>query len=140
MVAEDSAGNTVDRPFFELTPESVASAPYPIDFTKEMKKRWAIVNKAIEHTGGTPVMAFNDQEDLLKKAAAAMGTNKVRIFVNYGSTRSPKDRLQIRSWQPFVESMDVASADSKLVAGNIDQMTVETATPVVSEDDKDGFF
>ena len=140
LIAEDTNGNTVDKAFFELSVQSCANAPYAMDYAKECKKVWALVSKAVEHTGGQPIMDFKDQTDFLTRSAAAMGTNPVRIFVNFGSTRSPKDRLQIRGWQPFVESMATPIGETKLISSRIDQMVLEQATPEVSEKSADGFF
>jgi hypothetical protein len=47
---------------------------------------------------------------------------KFRVFANYGSTQSVKSYIQPRSWVPFVESMNIAAADTRLKAGNIDAM------------------
>jgi hypothetical protein len=44
------------------------------------------------------------------------------MFANYGSTQSIKQYIQPRSWVPFVESMNVDIAATRLKAGNIDAM------------------
>lgn len=46
---------------------------------------------------------------------------KYRIFVNYGSVKSPKQYIQLRTWTPCIEKMNVT--ESVLVITNFDQMS-----------------
>lgn len=48
---------------------------------------------------------------------------KFRIFANYGTVDYPKAFIQPRSWVPFMESMAVSVDETRLEAGDIDQMT-----------------
>ena len=57
----------------------------------------------------------------IRKALPKAG--KFRVFTNYGTTDYPKGFIQPRSWVPFMESMSVSADDSRLEAGDIDQMT-----------------
>lgn len=57
---------------------------------------------------------------MLKKAAPTAG--QFRVFANYGSTYSPKEYIQVRSWVPFIEPMAVSAESTRLTPGNIDQM------------------
>lgn len=56
--------------------------------------------------------------------------NTYRVFANYGSTRSVKEYIQVRSWVPFIEPMNVS--DSRLKPGNIDAMERLVADVVAS--------
>ena len=47
---------------------------------------------------------------------------KFRIFANYGTKEYCKKFIQPRSWVPFMESMTVAEADTRLKAGDLDAM------------------
>lgn len=53
-----------------------------------------------------------------------------RVFANYGSTMGVKEYIQVRSWVPFIEAMDVT--DSRLKPGNIDAMERLVADAVSS--------
>ena len=56
---------------------------------------------------------------------------KFRIFTNYGSTKSPKQFIQLRSWVPCIEKMNVV--ESVLAVSNFDQMSrLEASAPVAS--------
>ena len=53
-----------------------------------------------------------------------------RVFANYGSTMGVKEYIQVRSWVPFIETMD--TTDSRLKPGNIDAMERLVADAVSS--------
>lgn len=56
---------------------------------------------------------------------------KIRVFANYGASTSPKEYIQVRSWVPFMESMDTDAG--RLKAGNFDCMERLTADVAVAE-------
>ena len=71
---------------------------------------------------------------------------KFRVFANYGSTRSVKKYIQIRTWVPFLEPMSVELEQTRLTKGNIDAMepvkgdsfdasTVDTGAEAADDDD-----
>ena len=71
---------------------------------------------------------------------------KFRVFANYGTTSSVKNYIQPRSWVPFIESMSVDIADTRLKPGNLDAMakmqadtisvnTTAAAAPSIDGDD-----
>lgn len=134
---EDKDGNKANRACF-----SIKEADYPDmygnTYETAIKKEWAFLNKVVEHTGGAPVMAFSDDTDLFEKVAAAIGADKINVFANYGTKRSPKERIEIRKFLPAVESGDTADADTKLKPSGIEQMTEIVAD--TEEDAADSLF
>lgn len=121
VVFTDSEGRKTNRACF-----SIEAADYPDQWGREyeptIKKEWAYLNKIVEHTGGTKVFSFEDYNDLLAKVKDGMGTEEVNVFATFGSTNSPKDRIEVRKWLPAVEPADTPDSETKLVASKIDQM------------------
>lgn len=136
---EDAQGNKMNRACF-----SIKEADYPNQwgqtYEEAMKKEWGFLNKIVEHSGGTPVMAFSDDTDLYTKVAAAIGTEKLNVFANYGTTRSPKDNIELRKFMPAVESADTKDEDSKLKPTAVDQMVEIVADKPTEEDVAEGLF
>lgn len=69
------------------------------------------------------IPTFNSAEDMLdsgmKLLREGLKSNpKFRIIVNYGSVKSVKKFLEVRSWAPFIESMNVEK--SELFLGDFD--------------------
>lgn len=118
---EDSDGYKTNRACFSIKPYDYPNQ-FGTTYEQAMKKEWAYLNKLVEHTGGTKVMSFSDDVDLFTKIKAALGPNKVNVFANYGSTRSPKSFIEVRKWLPAVEAADTADADTKLIPSAMDQM------------------
>ena len=134
---EDTDGYKINKACF-----SIKSEDYPDQFGRtyadQIKKEWLYLNNIVKHSNGSPVMSFTDDVDLYRKIAAAIGTGKINIFVNYGSSRSPKEYLEPRKWLPAVEAADTPDADSKLKASGIDAM--KAPAPDTEEDVSEGFF
>lgn len=118
---EDSNGARSNRACFSIKEEDYPDS-YGNTYEKTIKKEWSYLNKIVEHTGGTPVMSFSDDTDLFTKIKAAIGTDKVNVFANYGTVNSPKEYLEPRKWLPAVEPAGTPDSESKLVAGRLDQM------------------
>ena len=70
--------------------------------------------------------SFQDAKGMLdgcmKLIREGAGSGKFRIFANYGTPEYPKQYIQPRSWVPFVESMGVSLAETRLVAGKNDNL------------------
>ena len=58
-------------------------------------------------------------DGVMKLIKAATG-DTYRVFANYGSTMGAKAYIQVRSWVPFIEPMNVT--ESRLKVSNIDSM------------------
>jgi hypothetical protein len=118
---EDLQGNKTNKACF-----SIKEPEYPnqwgTTYEEAMKKEWAFLNKIVEHTGGTPVMSFKDDTDLFTQVMNNIGPARVNVFANYGTTRSPKDNIEIRKFLPAVEAGDTPDADTKLKPTGVDQM------------------
>ena len=87
---------------------------------------------------------LDESMKMLKGALPNLGS--VRVFANYGTNDYRKKYIQIRSWVPFMESMNVSAEASSLKAGDLDGMTrlVEDAVStggevnaVVADDEAD---
>ena len=134
---QDPDGYKINKACF-----SIKNEDYPNQFgqtyEEAIKKEWLYLNNIVKHTGGTPILAFTDDTDLYRKIAAAIGDGKINVFVNYGSSRSPKEYLEPRKWLPAVEAADTPDDKSKLKASNIDAM--KAPVPDTEEDVADGFF
>jgi hypothetical protein len=57
---------------------------------------------------------------------------KFRVFANYGTPDYPKSFIQPRSWVPFMESMNVAQTETRLVVSKTDNMVRLASDPVGS--------
>ena len=57
---------------------------------------------------------------------------KFRMFANYGTPDYPKEFIQPRSWVPFMESMSVDIAETRMVAGKNDNLVRVTKDSVGS--------
>lgn len=97
---------------------------------EQVKKQGTLLKHIIHAIYGAdfqiPISAQNPQQ-LLDQAMKIIrdgvpNAGKLRMFANYGSTQSIKQYIQPRSWVPFVESMNVDIAATRLKAGNIDAM------------------
>ena len=123
---------------------SIKEENYPNSFGRtyeeEMSKTWAWLSKVVEHTGGIKFNDMVDDTDLFKKAKAAIGTEKVNVFVNYGSINSPKSFLEPRKWLPAVEAAGRPAETSKLKAGRIDNLVAPTPDDKSEEDVQADFF
>lgn len=131
----DSEGRKTNRACFEIK-----AADFPDQwnrtFKDTIKKEWAYLAKIAEHTKGVKPMSFETAEELYSQMYTnGIGTEELNVFANYGSTNSPKDRIEVRKWLPAVEPAGTPSSESKLVAGNIDQMSF--ITPDTSEEDEE---
>jgi hypothetical protein len=64
------------------------------------------------------------------------GAPKIRVFANYGVNDFPKEYIQIRTWVPFMESMDTEAG--KLKAGSLDCMVrLKADAPVPAGEDSE---
>lgn len=118
---EESNGQRVNKACFDIKPSEYPNS-YGKTYEETMKKEWAWLNKVVEHTGGTKVMSFTDDTDLFRKVKAAIGPNKVNVFVNYGTKSYPKAFLEPRKWLPAVEPADTPDSESLLKPSNLDAM------------------
>jgi hypothetical protein len=70
--------------------------------------------------------AFPDEKSAIDGILGVIQQNcsgkKFRVMVTYGTTMKPKGFLQIRSYPPFLEPMNVASADTRLKPSKVDVM------------------
>ncbi len=142
VIFEDSEGRKTNYACF-----SINSADFPDQWGRtyeaQIKKEWAYLCKIAEHSGGTKPMSFADDKDLFAKMyAGGIGPNPLNVFTNYGTKSNPKDRLEVRKWLPAVEAAGTSAADSKLVPGSLDQMTVITPDAEGAAEDlsSDGFI
>ncbi len=140
VIFEDSEGRKINRACF-----GIDSADYPDQwgrtYEQAIKKEWAYLCKIAEHSGGTKPMAFADDKDLFAKMYTnGVGSSPVNVFTNYGTKSNPKERLDVRKWLPAVEPAGVSAADSKLIPGQLDQMTVVTPDAEEAVDDLDNGF
>lgn len=139
VIFEDSEGRKTNRACF-----SIDAADYPDQWGRTydaaVKKEWAYLCKIAEHTGGTKPMAFTDAPDLFEKMyTSGIGSGLVNVFTNYGTKSNAKERLEVRKWLPAVEPAGTSEADSKLVPGALDQMTLITPDADETSDDN-GFL
>ena len=95
----------------------------------QIKKQGTVLKHILHAIYGSDYQlpTFNSPKEMLDgcmklvREGLASGL-KFRIFANYGSTQSVKNYIQPRSWVPFIESMNVDIANTRLKAGNIDAM------------------
>jgi len=136
---EDPDGNKANRACFSIKAEDYPNA-WGMTFKDAMKKEWSFLNKIVEHTGGTPIMSFKDDTDLYVKVKDAIGDGLINVFANYGSPRSPKERIEIRKWLPAVEPASTADADTKLKPTSADQMKEIVQDVPSAEEAEDTMF
>lgn len=122
VLFEDGEGRKINRACFKIN-----SADYPDQwgrtYEQAIKKEWAYLAKIAEHTKGVKPMSFTDADGLFEQMyQSGIGVAQINIFVNYGSTSSPKDRLDIRKWLPAVEAAGTTLEETKLRPGSFDQM------------------
>ena len=133
----DAQGRKMNRACFDINP-----AEYPDKYGKTyedaLRKEFTYLNKVVEHTGGAKVFSFNDSEDLFSKIKQAIGTKKLTVFANYGSSNSPKEYIEPRRWLPAVESADTPDNETRLVADRLDNM-VPPAPSTQADTEKDFF-
>lgn len=134
---EDENGAKTNKACFDIK-ESEFPDMYNRTYEDTLKKEWAYLNKIVEHTGGVKVFDFTDDTDLFRKVKTAIGTEKVNIFVNYGSVNSPKEFLEPRKWLPAVEPAGTSNEDSKLKPGRIDNLNAPVADS--AEKAEENFF
>lgn len=137
LVFEDSNGARVNKALFPIKEEEYPNM-YNVTYADAIKKEWAYLNKVVEHTGGTPIMDFENDTDLYTKVGQAIGTGKVNVFVAYGTTRSPKQYLEPRKFLPAVEAASTSEDNSKLQATRLDNLEAPTAS--TEEEVSDSFF
>ena len=95
----------------------------------QIKKQGTVLKHVVHAIYGSDYQLpnFNSAKEMLDgcmkliREGLASGL-KFRIFANYGSTQSVKSYIQPRSWVPFIESMNVDIANTRLKVGNIDAM------------------
>jgi hypothetical protein len=128
---EDADGYKVNKACFSIKKEDYPDR-FGNTYEQAIRKEWLYLNNIVKHTGGISVLSFTDDVDLFRKIAAAIGTGKVNVFVNYGSKRSPKMYLEPRKWLPAVEAANTSDAESKLKATGVDAMSA----PVPDSEDE----
>ena len=96
---------------------------------EQIQKQGKVLKHVIHaiYGDGYSFPSFSSAKELLdgcmKIIRDGIGANpKFRVFANYGTKTSVKKYIQPRSWVPFMESMSVASTDSRLKAGDLDAM------------------
>jgi len=102
---------------------------YP-DLTDE--KRTKNLFKKIRHLShcvlgvSHPYPTFPDEnsavDGILSAVAGKVAGKKFRVLATFGTTMGPKNFVQIRSYPPFIELMNVPLADTKLKPSSIDSM------------------
>jgi len=140
VIFEDREGRKTNRACFAIN-----EADYPNQWGKTyeeaVKKEWAYLTKIAEHSKGNKPMSFKDADDLFAKMyESGCGSGLLNVFTNYGSQRSPKDRIEVRKWLPAVEAAGTPIEESKLVPSNLDQMTVIVPDAPDAEEIVDGLF
>lgn len=143
----DASGAAVNRGFWYISGETQYKS------VGEQVKALAKVMKHMLHvalgpdaklpviTGANEIEAARNLLDqsmkLLRESLATMG--KVRVYANYGTPEYPRQYIQVRPWVPFMESMNVSEADTRLKASNIEQMAriQEEAAVVETADESD---
>lgn len=126
----DSTGATMNMPFWTVT------GPNDWNSEEELIAKQAKVLKHLAHavlgkdfkfpTFDNATQMLNGVMKAISKALKGSKL-KFRVFANYGSTRSPKQYIQPRSWVPFIEPMSVDLEETRLKPGNIDAMERVTA-------------
>lgn len=124
VVYTDASGASTNEGFYYLDP-----AKHNAQFTtfdKAVEKQWNKFASIITAAGGDPTIEAKDAKEMLDKMAIltkkAIEGASFNVFVNYGTKSNPKKYLQIRSWVPFIEAASVTEANTKLKAGNLDQI------------------
>lgn len=120
---KDAKGGSVDMSFW------VAEATSYNTEEEAVKKQGTLLKHLIHAVYGSDYSfpSFANKTDMLNGCMKLLmegskSGNKYRIFTNYGTTGKPSKYLGIRGWVPCVEPMTVALADTRLKAGNIENM------------------
>ena len=122
LIYTDSTGAEVNSAFWYITE---ATDYNTVD--EQIGKQGKVLKHLIHAVYGTdyefpsytnPTAMLDGVMKLLKEGTG--GT--YRVFTNYGSTMGVKAYLQVRSWVPFIESMDVSLDSTRLKPSNIDAM------------------
>jgi hypothetical protein len=121
----DTNGASTNEGFYYLN-EKTHNAQYG-DFAKAVEKQWNKFANIILAADQDPTLNEpKDSKEVLDQVAIltkkAVEGKIFNVFSNYGTKQNPKKYLQIRSWVPFIEASNTVDTDSKLKAGNLDQI------------------
>lgn len=121
----DINGASTNEGFYYLN-EKTHNAQYG-EFAKAVEKQWNKFANIILAADQDPTLNEpKDAKEVLDQVAIltkkAVEGKTFNVFSNYGTKQNPKKYLQVRSWVPFIEIATTAEADSKLKAGNLDQI------------------
>jgi hypothetical protein len=128
----DTNGASTNEGFYYLN-EKTHNAQWG-DFAKAVEKQWNKFANIILAADQDPTLNNpKDAKEVLDQVAIltkkAVEGKTFNVFSNYGTKQNPKKYLQVRSWAPFIEVATTVEADSKLKAGNLDQIErIETPT------------
>jgi hypothetical protein len=128
----DANGASTNEGFYYLN-EKTHNAQYG-DFAKAVEKQWNKFANIILAADQDPTLnSPKDAKEVLDQVAIltkkAVEGKTFNVFSNYGTKANPKKYLQVRSWVPFIEVSTTLETDSKLKAGNLDQIErIETPT------------
>jgi len=125
----DGNKGEVNMPFWYITKDTEY---------KTIQQQIVSTGKVLKHLihavyGDTYVMPpFANEKEMLDACMrllheACSKGGSYRVYTNYGVKTSPKAFIQVRSWVPFVESMAVAIADTRLVGSDLENMVRVTA-------------
>lgn len=124
FVVTDSAGASTNEGYYYLDPTK-HNATYGT-FEKAVEKQWNKLASIITAAGGDPTIQASSPVEILDKMALLVKSSvqgkTFNVFANYGTKQSPKKYIQLRSWVPFIEPANTLESESKLTAGNLDQI------------------
>lgn len=124
IVYTDSKGASTNDGVYILN-EKTHNAQFST-FEKAVEKQWNKFAAVIVAAGGDPTIQASTPQEMADKMAMILKNAVVgktfNVFTNYGTKQSPKKYLQVRSWTPFIESADTPEGETKLKAGNMDQI------------------
>lgn len=147
IVFTDENGKTTNMGFYHIKEATQYKTveEQVMDRGKKLKHLFhAILGKDYQ------IPSFETHQQMLdvsmKLFSENVGSNKFRVFANYGTTTSKKAYIQIRTFVPFIESMSVPKEDSRLELSTIDNMirlqadpksTTQSTAELLEEDDSD---
>lgn len=125
LVIKDEGGSEIAHPFYFITEATQYKS------IEDQIKAQGMFLKHLLHSIINPaaqIPQFSTATDMLNGCMKlihdhikANPTQKFRIFTNYGSVKAPKQYIQLRSWVPCIEKMNVT--ESVLATSNFDQMS-----------------
>ena len=147
IVFTDKAGAYTNMAFWYVTADSQYATK-----SEQTQKQGKVLKHLVHAIYGSTYEfpSYADAKTMLSgimkllNEALAQGEAEFRVFANYGTNSSTKQYIQVRTWVPFIEVMEVPEGESRLKPGNLDAMAqlVEDASvtsngqeAVTAEDD-----